>query len=255
MVKLAVYSNNSFYFCDAKITKKIQIRTMKKIFNVLLALCVVGLLFICWRSIQDDIDFQKEVTVRENAVKARLLQIRAAEEEYKLQSEEGYYCDSLWKLVEFVKNGRIPKIVKEGVLSDEQMEKGLTEVKAAAIVNSGDAAAIAANGLEGFRRDTTWVNLSDSLFGPGFNADSLRYIPYAEGDTFQLQSFTNLTRSGTIQYVMECCAPDSSFLKNMGRQGDRLIVNRKQLADDMGAYPGLKIGDLNNWNNNAGNWE
>ena len=228
---------------------------MKKVFNVLLALCVVGLLFICWRSIQDDIDFNKEVTERENAVKERLLQIRAAEEEWKLQSEVGDYCDSLFKLVEFVRNGRIPKVVKEGVLSDEQMEKGLTEAKAAAIVNSGDQAAIKANGLEGFRRDTTWVQLSDSLFGPDFCADSLRYIPFSQGDTFRLQSFTNLTRSGTLQYVMECCAPDSSFLKGMGRMGDRLIINRRQLADDMGNYPGLKIGDLNNWNNNAGNWE
>ena len=188
---------------------------MKKIFNALLALCVILLLFICWRSIQDDIDFQEEVTVRENAVKARLLQIRAAEEEYKLQND-GMYCDSLWKLVAFVRDGRIPKVVKEGVLSDEQMEKGLTEASAAAIVNSGDQAAIAANGLQGFRRDTTWVVLADSLFGPGFVADSLRYIPFSEGDTFALQSFTNLTRSGTIQYVMECCAPDASFLKNIG---------------------------------------
>jgi hypothetical protein len=246
--------NNSFYFCEAKVTKNVHIDTMKKVFNALLALCVVALLFICWRSIQDDIDFKEEVPARENAVKARLMQIKAAEEEYKLQNE-GMYCDSLWKLVEFVRTGRIPKIVKEGVLSDEQMEKGLTERKAAEIVNSGNAAAIAANGLQGFRRDTTWVILSDSLFGEGFNADSLRYIPYAEGDTFQLNTFLSITRSGTTQYVMECCAPDVSFLKNMGRNGDRLIVNRRQLADDMGNYPGLKIGDLNNWNNNAGNWE
>ena len=228
---------------------------MKKVFNALLALCVIGLLIICWRSIQDDIDFNKEVTVRENAVKARLLQIKEAQEQFKLQHPDAAYCDSLWKLVEFVRNGRIPKIVKEGVLSDEQMDKGLTEQKAAAIVNSGDAAAIAANGLQGFRRDTTWVNLADSLFGEGFNADSLRYIPFAEGDTFQLNTFLAVTKSGALQYVMECCAPDESFLKNMGRNGERLIVNRRQLADDMGAYPGLKIGDLNNWNNNAGNWE
>ena len=172
---------------------------MKKIFNALLALCVAGLLFICWRSIQDDIDFQKEVTIRENAVKARLLQVRAAQEEFKLQSPDAAYCDSLWKLVEFVRTGRIPKIVKEGVLSDEQMESGLTEAKASAIVNSGDAAAIAANGLQGFRRDTTWVVLSDSLFGEGFNPDSLRYIPFAEGDTFHLEVYLTVTRSGTPQ--------------------------------------------------------
>ena len=86
-------------------------------------------------------------------------------------------------------------------------------------------------------------------------ADSIRYIPFAEGDTFQLQAQATVTRSGTIMYVMECAAPDTSFLKNMGRNGERLIVNRAQLADDMGSYPGLKIGDLWNWNNNAGNWE
>ena len=78
MAERAAYSNNSFYFCEAKITKNIDIRIMKKIFNVLLVLCVVGLLVICWRSIQDDIDFQKEVTVRENAVFTRpqLLPVR-----------------------------------------------------------------------------------------------------------------------------------------------------------------------------------
>ena len=121
MLFYEAYFNNYSYFCATKVQKKFQIDAMKKIFNALLALCVVGLLFICWRSIQDDIDFKAEVTVRENAVKARLLQIKAAQEEYKLQ-HEGNYCDSLWKLVEFVQTGRIPKIVKEGVLSDEQME-------------------------------------------------------------------------------------------------------------------------------------
>ena len=54
---------------------------MKTRINVVLGICALLLLFICWRSIQDDIDFKAEVTVRENAVKARLLQIKAAEEE------------------------------------------------------------------------------------------------------------------------------------------------------------------------------
>ena len=227
---------------------------MKKGINVILGICVVGLLFICWRSIRDTENFDAEVAGRENVVKARLMEIRSAEEAYKAQ-HDGVYCSDWSELINFVKEGKLPVVMKQGLLTEEQMNQGLTESKAAAIVNSGDQAAIIANGLQNFRRDTTWVVLSDSLFGPGFACDSLRYIPYAEGDTFELQSFTNLTRSGTIQYVMECCAPDVSFLKNMGRNGDRLIVNRRQLADDMGNYPGLKIGDLNNWNNNAGNWE
>ena len=228
---------------------------MKKLFNLILALCVVGLLVICFLSIHNTQQFAAEVEQREAATKARLLQIRAAQEEYKIQTEDRHYCDSLWKLVEFVRTGKIAKIVKEGVLTDEQMEKGLTESKAAAIVNSGDAAAIAEYKLEGFRRDTTWVNLKDSLFGPDFNCDSLKFIPFADEDSFELITYATLTRGGDIQHIMQCSAPYSSILKNMGRNGEREVVNRQQLADDAGKYAGLKIGDLYNWNNNAGNWE
>lgn len=229
---------------------------MKKVINGILAVCVLALLFICWRSIQDDQDFNAEVRNREIVVKARLLQIRSAEEAYKLQ-HEGTYCADWSVLIDFVKNGRLPIIMKQGVLSDAQMDKGLTEAKAAAIVNSGDEKAIIENGLQDFRRDTVWVSLIDSLYKEDdFVADSLRYIPFSKGDTFELIACPNTTRSGTIIQVMECNAPDSSFLKGMGKMGDRLIYNRAEEADAKGAYPGLKIGDAgNNWNNNAGNWE
>ncbi len=229
---------------------------MKKGINVILGICAVGLLFICWRSIRDTEDFDADVKARENVVKARLMEIRSAEEAYKAQ-HEGEYCADWSVLIDFVKNGKLPIIMKQGVLTEDQMNKGLTESKAAAIVNSGDQAAIAANGLEGFRRDTVWVSLQDSLYNyEGFVADSLRYIPFSQGDTFELIACPNTTRSGSIIQVMECNAPDSSFLKGMGKAGKRLIYNRFELANSKGAYPGLKIGEAgNNWNNNAGNWE
>ena len=160
-------------------------------------------------------------------------------------------------LIDFVKTGKLPVVMKQGLLTEDQMNKGLTESKAAAIVNSGDQAAIVANGLEGFRRDTIWVSLQDSLYNyEGFVADSMRYIPFSEGDTFEIIACPNTTRSGSIIQVMECNAPDSSFLKGMGKAGKRLIYNRNEEANAKGAYAGLKIGDAgNNWNNNAGNWE
>ena len=208
---------------------------MKKVINGILAVCVLALLFICWRSIQDDQDFNAEVRNRESVVKARLLQIRSAEEAYKLQ-HEGTYCADWSVLIDFVKNGRLPIIMKQGVLSDAQMDKGLTEAKAAAIVNSGDEKAIIENGLQDFRRDTVWVSLIDSLYKEDdFVADSLRYIPFSKGDTFELIACPNTTRSGTIIQVMECNAPDSSFLKGMGKMGDRLIYNRAEEADAKGA--------------------
>ena len=229
---------------------------MKKVINVILGICVVGLLYICWRSIKDTEDFDATVAARENVVKARLMEIRSAEEAYKAQ-HDGVYCADWSELIKFVKEGKLPVVMKQGLLTEDQMNKGLTEAKAAAIVNSGDAAAIAANGLQGFKRDTIWVSLQDSLYNyEGFVADSLRYIPFSQGDTFEIIACPNTTRSGTIIQVMECNAPDSSFLKGMGKAGSRLIYNRNEEANAKGAYPGLKIGDAgNNWNNNAGNWE
>ena len=229
---------------------------MKKVINVILGVCVLALLFICWRSIADTQQFDAEVSAREDVVKARLMEIRSAEEAWKLQND-GVYCDNCDALIDFVKNGKLPIVKKQGVLSDEQMDKGLTEASAAAIVNSGDEKAIKENGLENFRRDTLWVSLIDSLYNyEGFVADSMRYIPFSQGDTFEIIAVPNTTRSGSIIQVMECNAPDSSFLKGMGKAGKRLIYNRQEDADAKGAYAGLKIGDAgNNWNNNAGNWE
>ena len=229
---------------------------MKKVINVILGICAVGLLYICWRSIADTENFDATVAARENVVKARLMEIRSAEESYKAQ-HDGVYCADWSELIKFVKEGKLPVVMKQGLLTEDQMNKGLTEAKAAAIVNSGDAAAIAANGLQNFKRDTIWVSLQDSLYNyEGFVADSLRYIPFSEGDTFEIIACPNTTRSGTIIQVMECNAPDSSFLKGMGKAGNRLIYNRAEEANAKGAYAGLKIGDAgNNWNNNAGNWE
>lgn len=230
---------------------------MRKGINAVLAVCAVLLAVICWRSIQDDINFDKDVSYREAQVKARLLQIKDLEEAYKQQSFEGAYCADWDVLTEFAKNGKLPVVIKEGVLSDEQMEKGLTESKAAVIINSGDAKAIAEYKLEGFRRDTVWVSLIDSLYkGMNLNIDSMRYIPFSEGDTFEIIACPNTTKSGAIIQVMECNAPVSSYLKGMGKLGDRMIKNRNIEAEEMGNFAGLKIGEAGNgWNNNAGNWE
>lgn len=234
---------------------------MKKVINAVLFVCAALMLFICYRSIADQQDFKEEVSQREAKVKERLIEIRAAEEAYKEQHEE--YCGDWNTLIEFVKNGRLPIVIKQGVLTDEQMEKGLTESKAAAIVNRGNAAEIAANGLQDFRRDTTWVSLKDSLYGADFNIDELRYIPFSEignengeRDTFEIIACPTTTKSGAIINVMECNAPFTSYLKGDSKLWKREILNRTEDAEAKGAYVGLRIGEASmNWNNNAGNWE
>ena len=89
---------------------------MRKGINAVLTVCAVLLAIICWRSIQDDINFDKDVSYREAQVKARLLQIKDLEEAYKQQNAEGAYCGDWNLLTDFAKNGRLPVVIKEGVL-------------------------------------------------------------------------------------------------------------------------------------------
>jgi len=232
---------------------------MKKLINVVLGICALAMLFICYRSIADQQNFEAEVKQREVDVKSRLIEIRKAQEAYKEQYKE--YCGNWDTLIVFIKEGKLPTVIKQGVLTEEQMEKGLTESKAAAIVNSGNQAEIAANGLQDFRRDTTWVSLIDSLYPEGYVADEIRYIPHSDANGGEKKEFDLIavwvkTKSDAIIPVMECCATFDTYLVGDSKLWSRESANQTEIAEGMGNYPGLKIGEAGlNWNNNAGNWE
>ena len=55
---------------------------MKTLINVILSLCVIGLIYICYGSIMGPINFDKEKTLRESEIKTRLIDIRKAEVEF-----------------------------------------------------------------------------------------------------------------------------------------------------------------------------
>ncbi|MDE7166486.1 MAG: hypothetical protein K2O17_05605 [Bacteroidaceae bacterium] len=236
---------------------------MKKLINVVLGIAALAMLFICYRSIADQQEFDAEVKQRETDVKARLIEIRNAENAYKEQHPDVGFCGDWDSLILWVKEAKLPTIVKQGVLTEAQMEKGMTESKAAAIVARGNAAEIAANGLQGFRRDTTWVSLIDSLFGEGFNPDELCYIPHSDAKDGEKKKFDLIavwikTKSDAIIPVMECGAEFETFLvdKENSKMWSREASNQREAAESMGNYAGLKIGEAGlNWNNNAGNWE
>ncbi len=234
---------------------------MKKLVNGVLFLCVCAMGFICVRSITDQQKFDKEVKQHENEVKARLIDIRNAQEAYKAQ--KGEYCADWDSLIMFVETGKLPLVRKEGTLSDEQLEKGLTEAKVAEILVRGDAKEIAENGLQGFVRDTTWTVLKDSLYGADYDTKQLCNIPYSELATpdgqplrFDLIAVWIKTKSDAIIPVMECGATYDTYLVGDSKNWKRTVVNKTELAEGQGNYPGLKIGDASlTWNNNAGNWE
>ena len=232
---------------------------MKKLINALLGIAALAMLFICYRSIADQQDFDKEVVQRELDVKARLIEIRLAENAYKDQKNE--FCISWDTLIAFINEGKLPIVVKQGILTEAQMEKGLTESKAAAIVARGNAAEIAAQGLQDFRRDTTWVSLIDSLYPADYNVEEIRYIPNSDAKDGEKKEFDLIavwikTKSDAIIPAMECGATFDTYLVGESKLWAREAANRKEIAEQQGAYDGLKIGEYSSlWNNNAGNWE
>ena len=107
---------------------------------------------MCVTSITSVSEFDKARELRETAIKKNLIEIRKAQIEY--QKVKGVFCANTDTLVDFILNGKLPVVLKEGTLTDEQLKNGLTEEKALKIVKKGNMKEIIKNGLEGFRRDT-----------------------------------------------------------------------------------------------------
>lgn len=249
---------------------------MKKIVvNVILVLCTLGLVAACFFSIYSDIAFDDEKAEREKLVIARLMDIRNAEEQYKMTF--GEYCGTIDSIIDFVKNGKtVDKIIKEGELTDDQLEAGMTEREAVA------------KGI--IKRDTIWVTAAEKL---GIkNPDSLKYVPVgrpADGTFTIVQSTFDPSVNDTIyQGIIELRKKATFNMKS--NEFDVLVEFRARLDDYMdgmsgkkiknlksdlkkrhknraelmldnedqteGEWYGLRIGDLEDTNNKmAGNWE
>ena len=228
---------------------------MKTVLNIVLAAIALLLVYICYESVQGPVRFENEKNIRDKAVQARLLDIRKAQAEYS-NTHDRQYTDNFDSLIYFVKNQKLPLVFKKGVLSDAQLENGLTEAKAMAIINkakkTGKYDEVKKNGLENFSRDTTWVAVIDTIFPKGFNADSLRYVPFGNGVQFQMDTLTQVARSGAPICLLEVKTPYEAYLGDLDKQE---IINLKDQQAQLNKYCGLKIGDLETANNNAGNWE
>ncbi len=229
---------------------------MKTVINIVLALVACALVYICYASIMGPINFEKGKKIRDREVIARLIDIRKAQLEYRSQHEQRYTA-SFDTLIDFVKTAKIPFVLKEGVLSDDQLEDGLTERKAMSIINkakkTGNYRLVKKNGLENFKRDTLWVAVLDTIYPKNFDADSLRYVPFTNGaEQFELKTREDSTKSGMPLYLFEAKVPYKVYLKGLNHQE---IVNIIDLQEKLGKYPGLMVGSIESPNNNSGNWE
>ena len=228
---------------------------MKTVINIVLGLCALALVYVCYGSIMGPINFENAKDAREKEVIARLIDIRKAQVEYR-NTHEGKYTASFDTLIDFVKTAKLPFVKKEGALSDEQLEKGMTEKKAMKLIEkakkTGNWKEVEKEGLMNFKRDTMWVSVLDTIFPKGFNADSLRYVPFGNGKQFEMASRQDTTKSGAPLNLFQAQTPYETYIGDLDKQQ---LLNLKDLQSKLGKYCGLRVGDIEQPNNNAGNWE
>jgi uncharacterized protein YpmB len=228
-------------------------KVIRIIVRTLLLGSIVFLGYLCVMSILTPIKFEEERNLREKVVIKRLIDIRKVQVEFK--NQKGHYTASIDTLVSFIKDCKVAVVMKEGTLTDEQLQDGLTEAKATAIVRKGNAKEIASFGLQNFRRDTTYVSVYENLFKNDYTLENVAEIfdvPYSESDKFEINTTTYTNASGIPMSLFEAKAPYESYLKDLDRQELANLIDAKNKLDK---YAGLQVGSIIEPNNNAGNWE
>ena len=161
-----------------------------------LSIAAILMCYFCVTSVTTPIKFEKTRAEREVTVIKHLVDLRTAEVEYHHQ--KGVFTASADTLLMFLKTAPKKEVMKEGSLTDKQLEAGLTEHKAIKILNEAkkkalkkqqfeDADALYAyiwandkdvinNGLAGFRRDTIELNMLQSLYKGEYDENSIDVI-------------------------------------------------------------------------------
>ena len=229
---------------------------MNNLFKALLIVAAVALAWLSYQSVMTPIEFNEKREYREKQVVARLIDIRTAETEYR--NIKGDYTASLDTLINWIKTENAKIVLKEGVLTDKQLEAGMTERKALQMIEkakkTGNWKEVEKEGLMNFKRDTTYVPMIESLFGKDYPVDSLRYIPFSNPHKeFELEKAEIVTGSAGIKVKVMCAkAPFTAYLIDLDKQE---LINLIETTEKLEKYPGVKFGDIEEANNNAGNWE
>ncbi|MFO7574686.1 MAG: hypothetical protein R6W67_05975 [Bacteroidales bacterium] len=209
---------------------------MKAVINILLTVVIVVLVYLLYESIMDPIRFNNEKDRREEAIKERLIDIREAQ--ILFRQKYGHYTGSFDTLINFIKNDSIPVVYREGQITDEMVSKGMTEKEA-----------IKQNLII---RDTTFIAITDSVFSINYPIDSIRFVPIVRGAQFEMEAAAVETGSRVVVQVFEASVLNNVFLQGLDKQ---LITNYNVLRNEITGFPGMRVGNVKEPNNNAGNWE
>jgi hypothetical protein len=194
---------------------------MRIVINIVLLIATVGLVYLLYSSIQEPIEFKKERTRREEAVIARLMNIRTAQEAFR--DITGGFANSFDTLKQVLTNGKF-KIIKVIGDPDDPNFTGVIEY------------------------DTLFQPALDSIKALGIELDSLPIVPFTAGQQqFEINADT-LTFQGTLVQVVEVKTQRKFF---MGKFASKAYAKYDK-AYDPESY--LKFGNMSQ-PNLSGNWE
>lgn len=234
---------------------------MKIITRILLIIAILGLGWVSFKSIQGPIDFDRQKKSREQLIIKELQDIRAAQVAYKQTFNE--HTPSFEVLKDWLENGSVRSVRKEMELTEEQLKKGMTEVKALAIVKkaqaTGNWAEAEAEGLSfmadgkrtSFTRDTVLMNAMSVVFPEGKDLSRFGYVPGMDLK-FDMDTASVMTSSGYSIKIFQANVLYKDYLNDLS---ENQLANLIDKTEQIGRYPGLKVGSLTEINNNAGNWE
>lgn len=192
---------------------------MRIIINLLLIAVIAGLVYVLIGGIREPIKFIDEKSRRERVVIDKLMTIRKTQELYR--DITGHFAPTFDTLAYVLRNGRF-KIIQVYGDPDDPTGGEITY-------------------------DTIFKPAFDSIKALGINLDSLKFVPFADGASFDIDADT-LTYQSTVVDVVQVGTPRKVF---MGPFADPRFAKYDKAYDP---NKPIKFGDMSK-PNLSGNWE
>jgi hypothetical protein len=207
---------------------------LKGIFQIGYAVIIIVLAGLMIARIMQPIHFKQERKKREDAAIERLKEIRTVQEAYK--DKYGEYIGSFDTLFTFIETDsfEIPKLEIVGEWNQDEITRKQALKQ----------------GI--LKKSIIKKSVKDSLFAPGYDYRQIQYIPYTNEQQFEMASGEVETGSQVKVKVFEAYALYDDLFNGMDRQ---MVINYKDERYKITEFEGVKVGSLEEANNNAGNWE
>ena len=211
---------------------------MKKLFQIILAVAIVGLVYVIYVQISTPIRFDKETKAKKAQVIDRIKDIRTAQRAFK--SKYQHFTASFDSLSAFVLTDTL------------ELERK--------IVDEDDSAAMAMLKKSGKKNIEKFkIAVIDTIFAPKKvtrqDVENFRFIPGTGNKAqFIMEAGIITTESKVVIPVVECRAPYKAFLDTVAYRPEVInLIDEEQ--NNFNRYPGVKFGSMDSGNNEAGNWE